>query len=37
VPARSLSATQRRRLLDHQLRSREDAAKIVRDLEGGRQ
>ena len=34
VPARSLSPTQRRRLLDHQLRSREDAAKIVRDLEG---
>ena len=26
VPARTLSATQRRRLLDHQLRSREDAA-----------
>jgi protein phosphatase len=37
VPARTLSATQRRRLLDHQLRSREDAAKIVRDLERGRQ
>jgi serine/threonine protein phosphatase PrpC len=37
VPARSLSPTQRRRLLDHQLRSRDDAAEIVRDLEGGRQ
>jgi PPM family protein phosphatase len=37
VPARTMSATQRRRLLDHQLRSREDAAKIVRDLERGRQ
>jgi PPM family protein phosphatase len=36
VPARTLSATQRRRLVDHQLRSREDAAKIVRDLERGR-
>jgi protein phosphatase len=36
VPARSLSPTQRRRLLDHQLRSREDAAEIVRDLEEGR-
>jgi serine/threonine protein phosphatase PrpC len=36
VPARTLSATQRRRLLDHQLRSREDAAEIVRELERGR-
>ena len=37
VPARTLSPTQRRRLLDHQLRSREDAADIVRELERGRQ
>jgi serine/threonine protein phosphatase PrpC len=37
VPARTLSATQRRRLLDHQLRSRDDAADIVRGLERGRQ
>ncbi len=37
VPARTLSPTQRRRLLDHQLRSREDAADIVRKLERGRQ
>jgi serine/threonine protein phosphatase PrpC len=35
VPARSLSAQQRRRLLDHELRSRSDAADIVRRLEGG--
>jgi protein phosphatase len=37
VPARTLTTTQRRRLLDHQLRSRDDAARIVRDLEQGRQ
>ena len=37
VPARTLSPTQRRRQLDHQLRSREDAADIVRELERGRQ
>jgi serine/threonine protein phosphatase PrpC len=37
VPARTLSATQRRRLLDHQLRSRDDAARIVRNLEQGTQ
>jgi protein phosphatase len=37
VPARTLSPTQRRRLLDHQLRSREDAAEIVRELARGRQ
>jgi PPM family protein phosphatase len=37
VPARTLSPTQRRRVLDHQLRSRDDAAEIVRDLEQGRQ
>ena len=35
VPARSLSAQQRRRILDHELRSRSDAADIVRRLEGG--
>jgi len=35
VPARSLSAQQRRRVLDHELRSRGDAADIVRRLEGG--
>jgi serine/threonine protein phosphatase PrpC len=37
VPARSLSAQQRRRVLDHELRSRSDAADIVRRLEGGNQ
>ena len=37
LPARTLSPTQRRRVLDHQLRSREDAADIVRGLERGRQ
>ena len=37
VPARTLSPTQRRRQLDHQLRSREDAADIVRELERGTQ
>jgi protein phosphatase len=35
VPARTLTATERRRLLDHQLRSRKDAAEIVRQLERG--
>jgi protein phosphatase len=35
VPARSLSAQERRRVLDHELRSRSDAADIVRRLEGG--
>jgi protein phosphatase len=35
VPARTLSPQQRRRVLDHQLRSREDAADIVRRLERG--
>ena len=35
VPARTLSPIERRRLLDHQLRSREDAADIVRELERG--
>ncbi len=33
VPARTLSTQQRRRVLDHQLRSRDDAADIVRRLE----
>jgi protein phosphatase len=37
VPARTLSPTERRRLLDHQLRSREDAADVVRELERGRE
>jgi PPM family protein phosphatase len=37
VPARTLTPLQRRRLLDHQLRSRDDAADIVRGLERGRQ
>jgi protein phosphatase len=36
VPAQALSATERRRLLDHQLRSRSDASDLVRNLEGGR-
>ena len=35
VPARTLTPLQRRRLLDHQLRSRDDAADIVRRLERG--
>ena len=35
TPARALSAQQRRRVLDHQLRSRDDAADIVRRLERG--
>ena len=35
VPARTLTAQQRRRTLDHQLRSRSDAADIVRRLERG--
>ena len=35
VPARTLTPLQRRRLLDHQLRSREDAADIVQGLERG--
>jgi hypothetical protein len=35
VPARTLSAQQRRRTLDHQLRSRDDAADIVQRLERG--
>jgi protein phosphatase len=35
TPARALSPAQRRRILDHQLRSRDDAADIVRRLERG--
>jgi protein phosphatase len=35
VPARTLTPQQRRRVLDHQLRSRDDAADIVRRLERG--
>jgi PPM family protein phosphatase len=35
VPARALPAQQRRRVLDHQLRSRDDAADLVRRLERG--
>ncbi len=35
VPARTLSARDRRRVLDHQLRSRDDARDIVRRLERG--
>ena len=37
TPARALSPQQRRRVLDHQLRSRDDAADIVRRLERGNQ
>jgi hypothetical protein len=36
VPARALTPTERRRLLDHQLRSKDDAANLVRKLERGR-
>jgi protein phosphatase len=36
VQARSLRPFERRRLLDHQLRSRNDAANRIRDLERGR-
>ena len=35
VPARGLSAREQRRVLDHQLRSRDDAADVVRRLERG--
>jgi protein phosphatase len=35
TPARALGPRERRRVLDHQLRSREDAAEIVRRLERG--
>jgi serine/threonine protein phosphatase PrpC len=36
VPARSLRPFERRRLLDHELRSRQDAADLIRELERGR-
>jgi serine/threonine protein phosphatase PrpC len=36
VPVQALDATERRRVLDHQLRSRGDAASVVRRLEQGR-
>jgi len=35
IPVNSLSAVERQRLLDHQLRSRDDAAGVVRSLERG--
>jgi PPM family protein phosphatase len=35
VPAQALTPTERRRLLDHQLRSKGDAADLVRSLERG--
>jgi PPM family protein phosphatase len=36
VPAGEMTATQRERLLDHRLRSRDDASDLVADLELGR-
>ena len=36
VPVRALTSVERRRLLDHQLRSRNDAAGLIRNLETGR-
>jgi len=36
VPVRALSVTERRRVLDHELRSRKDAASVIRRLERGR-
>jgi protein phosphatase len=36
VPVRALDTTERRRVLDHQLRSRSDAASMIRRLERGR-
>jgi PPM family protein phosphatase len=35
VPVQGLSATERRRVLDHELRSRSDAASVIRRLERG--
>ena len=35
VPVRALTSVERRRLLDHQLRSRKDAADLIRNLEKG--
>lgn len=37
VPVRGLTAVERRRLLDHQLRSRKDAGGLIRKLEEGQQ
>jgi serine/threonine protein phosphatase PrpC len=36
VPVRALDSTERRRLLDHQLRSEDDATDLVKELEQGR-
>jgi PPM family protein phosphatase len=36
VPVEALSSTERRRVLDHRLRSRKDAAALVERLEQGR-
>jgi protein phosphatase len=36
VPVRALTPTERRRLLDHQLRSKKDAADLIRRLEAGK-
>jgi PPM family protein phosphatase len=36
VPVQALSQTERRRLLDHQLRSKDDASGLVRKLEAGK-
>jgi serine/threonine protein phosphatase PrpC len=36
VPVQALSSIERRRVLDHQLRSRKDAASVIRRLERGR-
>ena len=36
VQTQTLRPFERRRLLDHELRSRDDAAKLIRDLEQGR-
>jgi PPM family protein phosphatase len=35
VPVRALSSTERRRVLDHELRSRKDASSVIRRLERG--
>jgi serine/threonine protein phosphatase PrpC len=36
VPVQALTSTERRRILDHQLRSKDDATDLVRKLEDGR-
>jgi hypothetical protein len=36
VPVRALSPVERRRLLDHQLRSKKDASDLIRRLERGK-